>query len=558
VPVPTAAAIQEKAFQRRWAILVVLCVSLLVIVLDNSILNVAIPTLIRDLDASNSQVQWMVDSYTLVFAGLLLTMGALGDRYGRRGALQAGYVLFGLGSLASAFAGSADQLIATRAFMGIGGALIMPATLSIITNVFPPQERGRAIGVWAGTAGIGVAIGPLTGGFLLSHFYWGSIFLVNVPIVVFGLIAGFVLIPTSKDPSAPKLDPVGAGLSIVALISIVYALIEAPSDGWTSTSTLGILGFGLVVLGIFVWWERRSDHPMLDVTFFKNRRFSAANAAITITFFAMFGSIFLLTQYMQFTLGYSPLASGVRLLPYAITMMIVAPTSARIVERVGSKVTVATGLGLAAIALFTMTGLQVDTSYPDLVWRLVILAAGMGLVMAPATDSVMGSLPLAKAGVGSAVNDTTRQVGGALGVAIVGSVVSSVYGSKIADFFVGKPAPKAAVDAAKNSLGGAYAVAEKLGAQSIPGAKTAAASLQSAANSAFVDAFHWGAIVGGIVLVVAVAIVVVFLPARATEPEAVRADPGDSPLDASVPSPSPIGAGVASTPDSVGTQEALR
>jgi EmrB/QacA subfamily drug resistance transporter len=525
---PPAAAIQEKAYQRRWAILVVLCVSLLVIVLDNSILNVAIPTLIRELDASNSQVQWMVDSYTLVFAGLLLTMGALGDRYGRRGALQAGYLLFGIGSLASAFAGSADQLIATRAFMGIGGALIMPATLSIITNVFPPQERGRAIGVWAGTAGVGIAVGPLAGGFLLTHFYWGSIFLVNLPIVVFGLVAGFLLIPTSKDPSAPKLDPVGAALSIVSLVSIVYALIEAPTEGWASTKTLVILGFGLVVLAVFVWWERRSDHPMLDVNFFRNRRFSAANAAITLIFFAMFGSIFLLTQYMQFTLGYSPLSSGVRLLPYAVTMMIVAPASARVVEWIGSKVTVAAGLALACIALFLMAGLQVDTSYPDLAWRLVVLAAGMGLVMAPATDSVMGSLPLAKAGVGSAVNDTTRQVGGALGVAIVGSVVSSVYGTKIVDFFAGTGAPKAAVDAAKNSLGGAFAVA------SDPRAKQFASSLRSAANSAFVDAFHWGAIVGGLVLIVAFVIVVLFLPARATEgmaPDAIP--PGDAPDRAS-------------------------
>jgi EmrB/QacA subfamily drug resistance transporter len=540
--VPPAAAIQEKAYQRRWAILVVLCVSLLVIVLDNSILNVAIPTLIKDLQASNSQVQWMVDSYTLVFAGLLLTMGALGDRYGRRGALQAGYLLFGLGSLASAFAGSADQLIATRAFMGIGGALIMPATLSIITNVFPPQERGRAIGVWAGTAGVGIAVGPLAGGFLLTHFYWGSIFLVNLPIVVFGLVAGFVLIPTSKDPSAPKLDPVGAALSIVSLVSIVYSLIEAPTEGWTSTKTLSILGFGLVVLAIFVWWERRSDHPMLDVNFFKNRRFSAANASITLIFFAMFGSIFMLTQYMQFTLGYTPLESGVRLLPYAITMMIVAPTSARVVERFGSKITVATGLALAAASLFLMVGLQVDTSYPDLAWRLVVLAAGMGLVMAPATDSVMGSLPLAKAGVGSAVNDTTRQVGGALGVAIVGSVVSSVYGTKIADFFAGKPAPKAAVAAAKNSLGGAYAVADDLGRRAIPGAKAIAASLRSSANTAFVDAFHWGVIAGGLVLVVAFAIVVAFLPARATEglAEHPAVVPDDVPED--VTEPAPVGA----------------
>ena len=503
--------LNEKAYRRRWAILVVLCVSLLIIVLDNSILNVAIPTLIRELNASNSQVQWMVDSYTLVFAGLLLTMGAMGDRYGRRGALQMGYVLFGIGSLASAFANSADQLIATRAFMGIGGALIMPATLSIITNVFPPQERGKAIGVWAGTAGIGVALGPLTGGFLLAHFYWGSIFLVNIPIVVFGLIAGFLLIPTSKDPSAPKLDPVGAVLSIAALTAIVYALIEAPDRGWTAPLTLGILGAGLVLGAVFVWWEQRSDHPMLDVSFFRNPRFSAANAAITLTFFAMFGSIFLLTQYLQFTLGYSPLESGVRMLPYAGTMMVIAPLSSKVVERFGSKRTIATGLGLAAIALVLMGSLSVTTEYIDIAWRFVILAAGMALVMAPATDSVMGSVPLAKAGVGSAVNDTTRQVGGALGVAIIGSIVSSVYGSKVGEFFAGKPVPKAAVDAAKNSLGGAIAVSKN------PGAKQFANGLVTTANQAFVEAFRWGTRVGAVVLALGVIIVLRWLPARADQ-----------------------------------------
>jgi EmrB/QacA subfamily drug resistance transporter len=512
----------SKVYRRRWWILVVLCVSLLVIVLDNSILNVAIPTLIKDLNASNSQVQWMVDSYTLVFAGLLLTMGALGDRYGRRGALMAGYVIFGLGSLASALVDSADALILTRGFMGIGGALIMPATLSIITNVFPPQERGRAIGVWAGTAGVGVALGPLTGGFLLEHFYWGSIFMVNLPIVIFGLIAGMFLIPTSKDPSAPKLDPFGAVLSIVSLVSIVYALIEAPTEGWTSPKTLGILAFGLVVLGLFVLWERHSDHPMLDVGFFRNPRFSAANAAITLTFFAMFGSIFMLTQYMQFTLGYTPLESGIRLLPYAFTMMIVAPSSAHIAERFGSKATIATGLTLTALALFLMTGFQVDTDYWQVAWRLVIMAAGMGLVMAPATDSVMGSLPLAKAGVGSAVNDTTRQVGGALGVAIIGSIVSSVYGSKIADFFTGKPAPASAVDAAKNSLGGAFGVAKNLAQQPIPGAKQLSASLVATANQSFVEAFRWGLVTGGIVLLVGAVIVVLFLPARASAAQVIE------------------------------------
>jgi EmrB/QacA subfamily drug resistance transporter len=271
--------VQEHAFRRRWLILAVLCFSLLVIVLDNSILNVAIPTLIDQLHATNSQVQWMVDSYTLVFAGLLLSMGALGDKYGRRGALQIGFLIFGLGSLASALVTTADQLIATRAFMGIGGALIMPATLSIITNVFPANERGKAIGVWAGTAGLGVALGPLTGGFLLEHFYWGSIFLVNLPIVVIGLLAGFFLIPTSKDPSAPKLDFPGAVLSIAGLSALLYGIIEAPSNGWTDSTILAAFALGVVLIAAFVWWETRTDHPMLDVRFFKNPRFTAASAA---------------------------------------------------------------------------------------------------------------------------------------------------------------------------------------------------------------------------------------------------------------------------------------
>ena len=329
---------EDRAYERRWLILTVLCFSLLIIVLDNSILNVAIPTIVRELHATNSQLQWIVDSYTLVFAGLLLTAGALGDRFGRRGALQTGFAIFGLGSILSAMATTSNQLIATRALMGIGGALIMPATLSIITNVFPAEERGRAIGVWAGVAGLGAALGPLTGGFLVEHFYWGSVFLVNIPIVIFGLIAGVLIIPTSKDPTAPRLDPVGAVLSIVGLTALLYAIIEAPSDGWGATNI--IVGFvaGVVLLAGFVLWELHTDHPMLDVHFFQNPRFTAASGSITLTFFAMFGAIFLLTQYQQFVLGYTPLQTGVRMLPFAVAMMITAPTSARLAERVGTKV----------------------------------------------------------------------------------------------------------------------------------------------------------------------------------------------------------------------------
>lgn len=510
-------SVEEKAHERRWWILAVLCFSLLVIVLDNSILNVAIPTIIRDLGATNRQIQWMVDSYTLVFAGLLLTAGALGDRFGRRPALQVGFVIFGLGSLASAFAGSADQLIITRGVMGIGGALIMPATLSIITNVFPPHERGRAIGVWAGVAGLGAALGPLTGGFLVEHFYWGSVFLVNLPIVVIGLVAGFVLIPNSKDPSAPKIDPIGAAMSIVGLTALLFAIIEAPTEGWGDPVVAATGAAGVLLLGTFVWWERRSTHPMLDVRFFANPRFSAASASITFVFFAMFGSIFLLTQYFQFVLGYTPLETGVRMLPFALTMMVVAPTSSRIVEKIGTKVTVTTGLVLVTLGLLSMTTLQVDSPYPQVAWRLVLAALGMALTMAPATDSVMGSLPLAKAGVGSAVNDTTRQVGGALGVAVIGSVLATTYGDKVASAMQAVGAPSQAIEAATGSLGGAAAVAEQVGGD-------AGQALLQVANQAFVDAMHWGVAVAAVPTAVGAVVALAFLPARARSTDAAGQD----------------------------------
>ncbi|HEY6531178.1 MAG TPA: MFS transporter [Acidimicrobiales bacterium] len=509
--------IQEKAFERRWLILVVLCVSLLVIVLDNSILNVALPSIQQDLGASSTDLQWMVDSYTLVFAGLLLTAGSLGDRYGRRGALQWGFVIFGLGSAISALATSSGQLIATRAFMGIGGALIMPATLSIITNLFPAEERGKAIGAWAGVAGLGAALGPLTGGFLIEHFYWGSIFLVNVPIVIFGLLAGFFVIPTSKDPHATRLDPLGAVLSIVGLTVLLYAIIEAPSKGWGSAETLGLGAVGVVLLLAFVLWERHTDHPMLETDFFKKPRFTAASISITLIFFSMFGSFFLLTQYFQYVLGYSPLETGVRFLPLAFAIMVFAPLSSKFVNRFGTKLVVASGLGLATLGLLSMIGLQTDSSYGSVVWRLVLVAAGMGLTMAPATDSVMGSLPLAKAGVGSAVNDTTRQVGGALGVAVLGSVLVSTYGHKITEFFSGSGAPEQIVEATKSTIGAVPQVVDQLNGA---GLSDTAAQLQSVANAAFVDAIHWGVTVAAVGTAIGMLVALFFLPARAAAADA--------------------------------------
>lgn len=499
--------IQEKAYERRWWVLVTLCLSLLVITLDNTILNVALPTLVDELDATNSQLQWIVDGYTLVFAGLLLTAGSLGDRLGRKEALQIGLVIFGIGSTLSAFATSPDHLIVTRCIMGIGGAFIMPATLSILTNVFPPEERGRAIGVWAGISGLGVAVGPLLGGYLVDHFDWGSVFTVNIPVVALALVAGAFLIPSSKDPDAQKLDPVGAVLSIVGLVAVVFALIEAPQTGWTDPEILATLAVGALALAAFAGWELRTDHPMLDVSFFKNPRFSAASAAVTLVFFGMFGFSFLLTQYLQFVLGFSPSEAGLRMMPLALTLMVVAPTSSRLVERLGTKRVVTTGLALVAVALFLNTGLEVDSSYGSVVWRMMLLALGMGLVMAPATESIMGSLPLGKAGVGSAVNDTTRQVGGALGVAVIGSVLSSVYGDKIAEFMSGNGFPKVAVDAAQDGLGSALGVAARIGGPE-------GAAIADQARSAFVDALHGGAIVAAAASALGAFVVARYLPSR--------------------------------------------
>lgn len=503
--------LEDHAYARRWLILFVLCFSLLVIVLDNTILNVAIPTIVRQLDASNSQLQWMVDSYVLVFAGLLLTAGSLGDRFGRRGALQVGFVIFGLGSVASALADSANQLIVTRACMGIGAAFVMPATLSIITNVFPSEERGRAIGVWAGTAGVGVALGPLTGGFLLEHYYWGSIFLVNVPIVAFGLIAGWWVVPTSKDPAAPRLDLVGACLSIAGLTALLYGIIEAPDEGWASTRILVAFVAAAVLLGAFVAWELRSAHPMLPMRFFRNPRFTAASLAITMVFFALFGSIFVITQYFQFVLDYSPLQAGVRLLPFAVTLMIAAPTSAQLVKRFGTKRVVASGLLLVGVAMLLYLGLEADSSYVDIVWRQMIMAVGMGLTMAPATESIMGSLPLTKAGVGSAVNDTVRQVGGALGVAVIGSTLSSIYVSRIDDALRGSPVPPEGREAARRSVGGAIDVADQMRRLDVPGAT----EFVNAAKDAFVTAMHAGVLVAAGVALLGALVAFVWLPARA-------------------------------------------
>jgi EmrB/QacA subfamily drug resistance transporter len=484
----------ETIYRRRWWTLGVLCLSLVVISLDNTILNVALPSIQGDLDASSSQLQWISDSYLLVFAGLLLTAGTLGDRFGRKKALLAGLGVFGAGSLFSTMATSSTMLIAGRSVMGLGGALIMPSTLSILTNVFPKRERAKAISIWAGVSGIGVAIGPVAGGLLLDHFSRGSVFLVNLPIVAIALLAAKPFVPESSDPETPPVDKLGAVLSIASLSSLVWAIIEAQSRGWTSTPILAGFAAFAVLGAAFVAWELHTRYPMLEMRFFRNRAFSGASISVALVFFALMGTIYFLTQYMQSVMGYSPLAAGVRLTPVAAGLIFAAALSPRLQGRFGTKVIVAAGLTVVAGALTLLAQADVDTGYGLVAAVLVLLGLGMGSAMAPATDSVMGSLPLEKASVGSAMNDTTRQVGGALGIAVLGTLLTTGYRNNLdADV----PAQ------ARDSLGAAL--------------HTGSAQVVDSAQHAFVSGMGTASLVAAAIALGGALVALIALPRRAQE-----------------------------------------
>ncbi len=501
----------QRSYDRRYQVLAVLCTSLVVVIVGNTSLNVAIPTIQRELGASQTALQWMVDAYGLVFAGLLLTAGAIGDRFGRKGALQAGLGIFFVGSLLAGLSESTGGIIAMRALMGIGAAFVMPGTLSILANVFPPDERPKAIAIWAGLSGAGGAIGPIASGYLLSHYSYGSVFFVNLPIIAGALVAGHFLLPKSKaiskDPAETRLDPVGAGLTIVGLSTVVYAIIEGPSRGWLSSQTIGAGLAGLAVLAVFAWWELRSDHPMLDLRFFKNPRFGVAAGGVALIFFTLFGMFFLITQYFQLVLGYTPLGAGLRGVPIALALMATAPNSAKLVVRFGPKLTVAGGLGLIAAGLLLLVGARVDTPYAYIALSLVVLASGMGVAMAPLTASIMGSIPLDKSGVGSAVNDTTRELGGALGVAVLGSLLQSTYSARIGDIGV---VPEPVREVASKSLGAALQAAARLG-QTDPGA---ARQLVEGAKQGYVSGMHLALAVAAVVALLAVGLVLRYLPGK--------------------------------------------
>jgi EmrB/QacA subfamily drug resistance transporter len=504
----------DIAYRRRWWTLAVLSISLIVISLDNTILNVALPSIARDLDASASELQWVVDAYMLVFAGLLLTAGSLGDRFGRRRALTAGLLVFGVGSVLAALSGSTGELIASRALMGVGGALIMPSTLSILTAVFPAEERAKAIGAWAAVAGLGIALGPIAGGWLVEHADWHWVFLVNLPIVLVALGLGRVLVPESRDPKPDRADFAGAALSTLGLTALLWGIIEAPDRGWTSGPIVAAFTAAVVVLGLFAAWELHTDSPMLDVRLFADRRFSAASAAIALAFFGLFGVLFFTSQYLQSVHGFSPLQAGVWSLPVAAGIAIGGPLSARLSARFGAKLTVSGGLFVLAGGLILYSTARSGSGFALIGGAEAIMGAGIGLAMTPATDSIMGALPPERASVGSAMNDTVRQVGGALGVAILGSVLSSHYRGGMDAAAHGLPASTG--HAAHDSIAGASAVAERIGG-------AAGHALQHTANAAFVDGMQIAMLVAAAVTMVGAAVALVLLPARATEPAPARA-----------------------------------
>jgi EmrB/QacA subfamily drug resistance transporter len=494
--------------RRRWIILGVLVVGLLAIVIDNTVLNVAMKTIadpVGGLGASQSQLEWAINSYTLVFAGLLFTFGVVGDRIGRKRMLMIGLALFGIGSLLSAYSTSPDQLIAARAVMGFGGAAVMPQTLSIIANVFEPRERARAIGIWAAAVGIGVAVGPVLGGVLLAHFWWGSVFLINVPVTVIGAVAVFALVPESRNPSPGRIDYLGVLASVVGLVLLVYGIVQGGDTGsWGRADVLVPVIAGVAVLALFGWYESRISHPSLDVRLFRDRRLSASVGVIALLFFCMGGVYFFISFYLQNVRGYSPLSAGLLAIPFAVGQFLVSPRSAALVSRFGVRAIAGGGLLLNAVAIAGYSFLGSATP----IWVLVVLyfvqGAGLGAAVPTATAAVMDVLPRERAGAGSALTNTARQIAVALGVAVLGSILAESYRSTMSPALAALPAGTRA--AASQSISATQAVAQHLG--------PAGRFLITPASTAFVNAMRVTTLTAAAIAIVGGLAVARWLPAR--------------------------------------------
>ncbi|MDF3297244.1 MFS transporter [Streptomyces tropicalis] len=510
----TASRIPEAVHRRRWAILGVLMLSLLIVVLDNSILNVAIKTISTPaptgLGATQSELEWAINAYTLVFAGLLFTAGLVGDRVGRKKVLLGGLVVFGAGSALAAESGSPGQLIAFRALMALGAAFVMPATLAVLMNVFEREEQPKAIGIWAGGVGLAIAIGPITGGLLLDHFWWGSVFLINVPIVVLALVLMLWLVPDSRDPRPGRVDPIGVVLSVVGLVLLVYGIIKGGElADFTDPKVLATIVAGLAALAAFVVVEKRSDHPSLDVSYFRNRVFSAAMTAIALVFFALMGVTFFAVFYTQSVRGYSPLESGLLMLPLAAAQMIFAPRARLVVDRFGNKATTTAGLLVIAATLASFAGFEADTPIWVLEVVFFLMGTGMAHIMTPTSVVIMQALPREKAGSASALSNTFRQVGGALGIAVLGSVLSTAYRGGIE----GRLAllPPGLRDAAGESIEATLGIADRLGPRG--------QALIGPADDAFLHAMHVTALCGTGVALIGAVVVALFLPGRPAAPQ---------------------------------------
>ena len=493
-------------------ILVSLLLASFAVNLDTTIVNVALPSLVRELHATTTQLQWVVDAYNLVFAALLLTSGSLSDRLGRKGMLLGGLAVFGLASLAGAATTSPSALIAARTVMGLGAAMIFPATLSTIANVFTERrERALSIGLWGASAGVAVAVGPIVGGLLLEHLSWTSIFVFMAPVAALGALLVAVSVPSSKDPTAAGVDVPGFALSTAAMAAVVFTVIEAPDVGWSSPRSVAGFAVAAGLFALFIGWERRVQSPMLDVGLFRNMRFTAASGSVTIAFFTLFGFIFLMTQYFQFIQGFSPLSTGVHLLPVAISVAVSSVIGTRLAVRAGTKVVVTVGLlAITAFYVWVAAVITAHTTYTVIAAQMALYGLGMGFTSAPATESIMGAVSVHKAGVGSAVNDSTRLLGGTLGVAVIGSVYASLYGSRLS---AALPAhlPSGLSAIAHQSVGAAIAVSHRLTAG---GLAHAGGAVHQAAFTAFLHGISVGCLVAGGVAVLGALIAVAFLPAQ--------------------------------------------
>ncbi|MFE1314061.1 MFS transporter [Streptomyces sp. NPDC058755] len=525
----------DRPYARRWWALLVLCLSLLIIVMANTALTVAAPDMTRDLGLSSADLQWVIDGYTVPYAALMLLLGAIGDKYSRRGALVLGLVVFGGGAIAGYLADSSTAVIAARAVMGVGAALIMPATLSLLAATFPRAERAKAITLWTATAGLAIAAGPVVAGALLRDHGWSSTFLINVPIAALAIVGALVLVPPSKAGHHDRIDYVGGLLSVIWTGSLVYMIIEGPHFGWGAKAvTAAVLaGVGLVA---FVIWELRHPRPILDVRRFADRRFAGSNLAVALFFLAVFGAFYYLTQHLQFVLGYDALETGVRMLPLAGAVFVGSALTGWLTPRVGMKLTVTAGMVGGTTALALLTRVDAGSTYTDFLAPLIILGLAIGLALSPCTDAIMGAFPESELGVGGAVNDTSLELGGSLGIAILGSLLATSYGDHLTDATASSKLPASALETAQDSVGAGYAVAQGIGEkahqlaaqaartsdpQQAAQLKQQAAQLASGAHrmadavgSSFSDAVAHTSLIGAVILGIGTLLVAVLLPRR--------------------------------------------